>query len=103
MADHGDERTARQQAGAQPATDRAASAQPASARAAGASGVAAPRPTAAARVGRPAARSCLTHDASAEDLGDDVRALAIVARASGRASVVRRVDGVLVRVTVEAA
>ena len=42
-------------------------------------------------------------DASAEDLGDDVRALALVARSSGRASVVRQVDGVLVRVTVEAA
>jgi hypothetical protein len=45
----------------------------------------------------------LVHDASAEDLGDDVKALAIVARSSGRASVVRRVDGVLVRVIVEAA
>lgn len=43
------------------------------------------------------------HDASTEDLGDDVRALAVVARSSGRASVVRQVDGVLVRVTVEAA
>lgn len=58
------------------------------------------RPTEA--VAHRAARP-LVHDASAEDLGDDVRALAVVARSSGRASVVRRVDGVLVRVIVEAA
>ena len=45
----------------------------------------------------------VVRDASAEDLGDDVKALAIVARSAGRASVVRRVDGVLVRVIVEAA
>lgn len=43
------------------------------------------------------------HDATAEDLGDDVKALAIVARSSGRASVVRRVEGLLVRLIVEAA
>jgi hypothetical protein len=43
------------------------------------------------------------YDARSEDLGDDVRALAIVARSVGRASVVRRVDGQLVRVIVEAA
>lgn len=49
------------------------------------------------------ARRTLVREATAEDLGDDVRALAIVARQSGRASVVRRVDGVLVRVIVEAA
>jgi hypothetical protein len=99
MADHGDERTACQQAASTPPT----STRPASAPAAGGGGAAAPRPTAGARVGRPTDRSGLTRDASAEDLGDDVRALAVVARASGRASVVRRVDGVLVRVTVEAA
>lgn len=45
----------------------------------------------------------IVRDASAEDLGDDVRALAMVARSSGRATVVRRVDGQLVRVIVEAA
>ncbi|MDA8268381.1 MAG: hypothetical protein M0013_08425 [Actinomycetota bacterium] len=43
------------------------------------------------------------HEATTEDLGDDVRALAVVARSAGRASVVRQVDGILVRVTVEAA
>lgn len=48
-------------------------------------------------------RRAPVHDATPEDLGDDVRALAVVARQAGRASVVRRVDGVLVRVIVEAA
>jgi hypothetical protein len=43
------------------------------------------------------------HPVTAEDLGDDVMALAVVARSAGRASVLRQVDGVLVRVTVEAA
>lgn len=43
------------------------------------------------------------HPVTAEDLGDDVMALAVVARSAGRASVLREVDGVLVRVTVEAA
>lgn len=51
----------------------------------------------------PSRRPGLPYDTSAEDLGDDVRALAIVARSAGRASVVRRVDGQLVRVIVEAA
>lgn len=43
------------------------------------------------------------HPMTAEDLGDDVMALAVVARSAGRASVLRHVDGVLVRLTVEAA
>jgi hypothetical protein len=44
-----------------------------------------------------------THDraASVEDLGEDVVALAVAAEARGRASVLRRVNGVLVRVIVE--
>jgi hypothetical protein len=36
-----------------------------------------------------------------EDLGEDVVALAVAAEARGRASVLRRVNGVLVRVIVE--
>ena len=38
-----------------------------------------------------------------EDLGEDVVALAVAAEARGRASVLRRVNGVLVRVIVEVA
>ena len=52
---------------------------------------------------RPTASAHGHHEATTEDLGDDVRALAVVARSAGRGSVVRQVDGVLVRVTVEAA
>jgi hypothetical protein len=46
-----------------------------------------------------------THDrdTSAEDLGEDVLALAVAASVRGRASVVRRVDGVLLRLIVEVA
>jgi hypothetical protein len=46
-----------------------------------------------------------THDhaTSAEDLGEDVIALAVAAEARGRASVLRRVNGLLVRVVVEVA
>lgn len=61
-----------------------------------------PRISATATGGRTSIRA-VAHEASVEDLGDDVRALAIVARSAGRASVVRRVDGVMVRVIVEAA
>ena len=42
-------------------------------------------------------------DSSAEDLGEDVLALASVARAQRPASVLRRVNGRLVRLIVEAA
>jgi hypothetical protein len=38
-----------------------------------------------------------------EDLGEDVLALAVAAEGRGRASVLRRVNGVLVRVIVEVA
>ena len=40
---------------------------------------------------------------SAEDLGEDIMALASVVAEHGRASMVRRVNGIVVRVTVEAA
>lgn len=40
---------------------------------------------------------------SAEDLGEDVAILAAVAAERGRASIVRSINGVTVRVTVEAA
>jgi hypothetical protein len=40
---------------------------------------------------------------SAEDIGEDVIALTVAAEARGRASVVRRVNGVLVRLIVEVA
>jgi hypothetical protein len=45
------------------------------------------------------------HEASVEDLGEDVMALAlaVAAEARARASVLRRVNGVLVRVIVEVA
>jgi len=54
-------------------------------------------------MGRPQERTA-THDydASVEDLGEDVVALTVAAEARGRASVLRRVNGVLVRVIVEA-
>jgi hypothetical protein len=39
--------------------------------------------------------------ATVEDLGEDVVALAVAAEARGRASVLRRVNGVAVRVIVE--
>jgi hypothetical protein len=44
-----------------------------------------------------------THDrqSSIEDLGEDVLALAVAAEARGRASVLRQVNGILVRVIVE--
>ncbi len=42
-------------------------------------------------------------DASVEDLGEDVVALAVAAEERGRASALRRVNGVLVRVIVEVA
>ena len=42
-------------------------------------------------------------EASVEDLGEDVVALAVAAEARGRASVLRRVNGVVVRVIVEVA
>ena len=42
-------------------------------------------------------------DSSAEDLGEDVLALAAVARTERPASVLRRVNGRLVRLIVEAA
>ena len=42
-------------------------------------------------------------EASVEDLGEDVVALAVAAEARGRASVLRRINGVLVRVIVEVA
>ena len=41
------------------------------------------------------------HQATVEDLGEDVVALAVAAEARGRASVLRRVNGVAVRVIVE--
>jgi len=41
------------------------------------------------------------HGASVEDLGEDVVALAVAAEARGRASALRQVNGVLVRVIVE--
>jgi hypothetical protein len=40
---------------------------------------------------------------SVEDLGGDIVALAVAAEVRGRASVLRRVNGVLVRVIVEMA
>lgn len=40
---------------------------------------------------------------STEDLGEDVLALVIATAGHGRASMVRRIDGVLIRVIVEAA
>jgi len=43
------------------------------------------------------------HDSSAEDLGEDVLALASVANSQRPASVLRRVNGRLVRLIVEAA
>ena len=43
------------------------------------------------------------HDSSAEDLGEDVLALATVAHSQRPASVLRRVNGRLVRLIVEAA
>jgi hypothetical protein len=43
------------------------------------------------------------HEATVEDLGEDVVALTVAAEARGRASVLRRVNGVLVRVIVEVA
>ena len=42
-------------------------------------------------------------EASVEDLGEDVVALAVAAEARGRASVLRRVNGIVVRVVVEVA
>jgi hypothetical protein len=42
-------------------------------------------------------------EASVEDLGEDVVALAVAAEARGRAAVLRRVNGVVVRVIVEVA
>jgi hypothetical protein len=42
-------------------------------------------------------------EASVEDLGEDVVALAVAAEARGRASALRRINGVLVRVIVEVA
>ena len=42
-------------------------------------------------------------EASVEDLGEDIVALAVAAEARGRASVLRRVNGVVVRVIVEVA
>ncbi|HXQ75316.1 MAG TPA: hypothetical protein VN791_02380 [Acidimicrobiales bacterium] len=42
-------------------------------------------------------------EASVEDLGEDVVALAVAAEARGRASALRRVNGILVRVIVEVA
>jgi hypothetical protein len=42
-------------------------------------------------------------ESAAEDLGEDVLVLASVAATRGKASVVRNVNGVLVRVIVEAA
>jgi hypothetical protein len=42
-------------------------------------------------------------DSSAEDLGEDVLALAMVAQSQRQASVLRRVNGRLVRLIVEAA
>ena len=50
---------------------------------------------------RPAPR--VDGDNSAEDLGEDVLALAAVAAERGKASVVRNVNGLVVRVIVEAA
>ena len=46
-----------------------------------------------------------THDqeVSVEDLGEDVVALAVAAEARGRASALRRVNGVAVRIIVEVA
>jgi len=40
-------------------------------------------------------------EVSVEDLGEDVVALTVAAEARGRASALRRVNGVLVRVIVE--
>jgi hypothetical protein len=40
-------------------------------------------------------------DVTVEDLGEDVVALAAAAEARGRASALRRVNGVLVRIVVE--
>jgi hypothetical protein len=51
-------------------------------------------------------RQSATHDrTTAEDLGEDVLALAVAvaAEARGRASVLRRVNGILVRIVVEVA
>ncbi len=42
-------------------------------------------------------------EASVEDLGEDVVALAVAAEARGRASALRRVNGILVRIIVEVA
>lgn len=42
-------------------------------------------------------------EATVEDLGEDVVALAVAAEARGRASVLRRVNGIVVRVVVEVA
>lgn len=40
-------------------------------------------------------------ETTAEDLGEDVAALAVAAAQHGRASMLRRVNGALVRLTVE--
>ncbi|HVC71043.1 MAG TPA: hypothetical protein VNC61_12380 [Acidimicrobiales bacterium] len=51
-------------------------------------------------------KQTISHDrTTAEDLGEDVLALAVAvaAEARGRASVLRRVNGVLLRVIVEVA
>jgi hypothetical protein len=42
-------------------------------------------------------------EATVEDLGEDIVALTVAAEARGQASVLRRVNGVLVRVIVELA
>jgi hypothetical protein len=54
-----------------------------------------------AAAGRGASR--YEQDSSAEDLGEDVLALAMVAQSQRQASVLRRVNGRLVRLIVEAA
>ena len=51
----------------------------------------------------PAAEAGHDRPTSTEDLGEDVVALTVAARDRGRASVLRTVDGVLVRIVVELA
>jgi hypothetical protein len=55
------------------------------------------------QMGRGNAPTAQDQGASVEDLGEDVVALAVAAEARGRAAVLRRVNGVLVRVIVEVA
>lgn len=51
----------------------------------------------------PAQTTAHDREVSVEDLGGDIVALAVAAEERGRASVLRRVNGVLVRVIVEVA